>query len=214
MAKTVALNVGESFLEKIIKPIRKKEDIIVLLLESMKMFLVGNIIDNKDSKGKVIIRVDKMSRIIFEIKDKYFSFNFPFNLENRELIKFYDSGIGIDIDNKVVSILLGIFNDELIKNDSLEEIYYELAYIEGIPEIENVWRLVRKLMLFESGYLRYDYDLDRANGKLHPIHHFDICFSSGNSFKVGLDDKIDIDEFIDILDIQTECYYLGKNKNK
>lgn len=210
MAKIIAVNVGESFLEKIIKPIRKKEDIIVLLLESIKVFLVGNIICDEDSKGKVVIRVDKMSRIIFEIKDKYFSFNFPFNVEKGNLTKFYDSNIGIDIDSKVVSILLGIFNDEIIKNDSLEEIYYELAYIEGIPEIENVWRLVRKLMLFESGYLRYDCDLERANGTLHPIHHFDIYFSSGNSFKVGLDDKINIDEFIDILDIQTNCYYLGK----
>lgn len=210
MAKTLKLNVGNYFLEKIKKPIRTKEDIIILLLETIKMFLVGNVICDNESNGKVIIKVDKMSRLIYEIENKCFSFNFPFSVDNTEVTKFYDSVIGIDIDSKVISILLGIFNDEVIKNDSLEEIYYELAYIEGIPEIENIWRLVRKLMLFESGYLRYDYDLERADGKLHPLHHFDIYFSASNSFKVGLNDKVGIEEFMDILDLQTDCYYLDK----
>lgn len=216
MGKVLELSIGESLFEKVIRPIRVKEDIVILLLETMKMFLVGDIINKTERKGKVLIKIDKMSRVIFETQDKYFSFHFPFSVEKGELdsksIRFYDSNIGINLDSKTVSILLGIFYDEVMRNDSLEEIYYELSYVEGICEVEKIWKILRKLMLFESGYLRYDYDLEHENGDMHPLNHFDIYFSSGNSFKVGLNNKIAFEEFIDILDIQTECYYLENKK--
>lgn len=216
MGKIFELNIGDSFFEKVIKAIRKKEDIIVLLLETIKMFLVGNIIEESEKKGRVILKIDKMSRMIFEIEDKYFSFNFPFFIEKRELndeeIRIYDSTIGIELDSKTVSIILGIFNEKILRNDSLEDICIELAYTEEISEIDCIWKLLRKLLLFESGYLRYDYDPKYENGSIHPLNHFDIYFSSGNTFKIGMEDKMTMEYFIDILDLQTDCYYLKDMK--
>lgn len=214
MAKIFEINIGHYFEDKVLKIIREKEDIIVLLLETIKMFLVGNIIKDDQRKGKVILKIDKMSRVIFEIKDKYISFNFPFSIETREsedeYFRIYDSNIGIDIDNKIVSIILGLISQNILSKDSLEELYYELSYTENVYDLDTIWNLLRKLILFESGYLRYDYDPVHENGTMHPLNHFDFYFSSGNTLKVGLDSKITIEDFISILDVQTECHFMRR----
>lgn len=217
MGKLVKLNIGDYLFNKASSMIRDKKDIIILLLESVKALLMGDIILEENSRGTLLLKIDKMSRLFFIMEDKYFSFGFPFCVEKTfgeaEEIRIYDSSTGIEIDNKVVSILLGLFQEETYNNDSLENLYYELAENkeddEGTKYNEEIlWALFKKLLVFECGYLRYDYDPEHEDGKMHPLHHFDIYFSQGNTFKLGLEDKILSDNFIDVLDLNTECYFL------
>lgn len=217
MGKFFELKIGQYFFEKVSKPIRTKEDIVILLIESMKIFLIGDTMPVTDIKGKIIIKVDKMSRIVFEIENKYFSFNFPFNIENiynDEHITFYDIDTGLYLNNKNLSLILRIFNEDRMKKDSLEDLYLELADIEDLEYMEDILNVVKKLMLFESGYIRYDYDPDptRVNKYTHPLYHFDVYYSSNNSIKLGLRNELKVEEFIDLLDIKTNCYYIYKNK--
>lgn len=202
---------SDSYYDKTVKRIGRKEDIILLLLETMKIFLIDEIPRIHKSKGKVIIRIEKMSRVIFEFENKYFSFNFPFSIEDNSygvITRIYDSASGINLDSKNISMLIRIFDEKLQANCIIEDAYYKLASEDGIDNLSEIRYLVEKLIFFESGYLRYDYDEDNENGYLHPIHHFDINFSGGGTFKVGLDDKISVDNFIDVLDLTTDCYYL------
>jgi hypothetical protein len=213
MGKILEVQIEDLFLKKAVKAIRRKEDIIILLLESIKLFLLGNVLEIPEVKGKVLLKIDKMSRLIFEIRNKYFSFNFPFNVEVDDIssdIRIYDSLVGIDFDSKLVSILISIFNQKIITNRCLDDIYYELACGDNIPNINDIWIIVERLSMFECGYLRYDYDEEYQNGHLHPINHLDINYSVGSTFKIGFEDIITLEHFLDILDLKTNCHYLKK----
>lgn len=199
------------YYEKVSKAIRKKEDVILLLLETMKIFLIDDIFQGNDIKGKVILNIEKMSRVVFELENKYFSFNFPFSVEDDVDgigMRIYDSVSGVELDSKNISVLIRIFNEKLKGDYLIEDIYYKLASEDEINNLEEIRYIVERLIFFESGYLRYDYDNERKNGSLHPEHHFDINFSPSSTFKVGLNDRIDVDRFIDVLDLKTDCYYL------
>lgn len=211
MEKLFEKPIQETFFKKVVKPIRRKEDIIILLLETIKIFLMKDSIEITEEKGKVILKIDKMSRLIFQIENKYFSFNFPFNIEkDKTSFRVYDSLLGIDIDDKFISILISIFNQRVMTNSCLDDIYYELAYEDNSINIDYIRILVERLSMFESGYLRYDYDTKYQNGHIHPINHLDVNYSAGSTFKLGFKDSITIDDFIDILDLKTNCHYLNK----
>ncbi|ELC8460391.1 hypothetical protein QYB77_002574 [Clostridium perfringens] len=213
MEKSFEMQIEKFFLKKVVKAIRRKEDIIILLLETIKIFLMKDFIEVTEAKGKIILKVDKMSRLIFQIENKYFSFNFPFNIEvdkSVSNIRIYDSILGIDIDDKLISILISIFNEKIITDRCLDDIYYELVFGDNTLNINDIRILVERLSMFECGYLRYDYDVERQDGHIHPINHLDINYSVGSTFKLGFPDIITIDDFIDILDLKTNCHYLNK----
>lgn len=69
-------------------------------------------------------------------------------------------------------------------------------------------KMILRLFTTELGYIRYDYDEIHQNGNLHPLNHLDINYSSKGSYKLGLKKRIEIEEFLDILDVQTECRYV------
>ena len=76
--KKLEIKMGEYFYEKVIKPVRTKQEIILLLLETLK--LINNMEqDITQEKGKIVIYVDKMSRVFYQTENKAFSIYFPFN---------------------------------------------------------------------------------------------------------------------------------------
>lgn len=72
----------------------------------------------------------------------------------------------------------------------------------------DIWCLFRELLISEDGYIRYDHDPDNAAGDMHPLHHLDVFYSSGSTFKLGLRNSIDTATFEDYLDITTACRYI------
>ncbi|OSI12532.1 hypothetical protein BWD07_05380 [Neisseria canis] len=71
-----------------------------------------------------------------------------------------------------------------------------------------VYEILNSLLIMEDGYIRYDHDEERENGKLHPLYHYDIFYESGNTFKIGLTQKINVENLIDFVDITTDCHYI------
>lgn len=200
------------------KPFRTKKELILLILNTIKIIITN--IKFNNPKGKIILKVERMNRLFYEVEDKVFSIQFPFfiQMQDNTTFRIYDNDTGIDIDNKINSLLIGIFEKYDLEIITFEEFFTELFLTadegENIqPEI--LWKLIKKLFLFEIGYLRYDYDEKHENGKLHPLNHLDINYDSNSTYKIGLNDKINIEHLIDIVDINSECSFLDiKIKSK
>ncbi|MFL0250138.1 hypothetical protein ACJDT4_06860 [Clostridium neuense] len=196
--------------------IREKVDVIKLLIGTIK-YISSVTLDDLHSRLEnditVIIYVNKMSRIFYCQNEKMHTVQFPFSIleEDKKLKVYYDK---YELDSKITTILADIFNHQIEFNESLEsmaEVYYNtMKEYEAESGIYNelCWEILLYLLSFEPGYLRYDYDLERQDPIVHPLNHLDVYYSGKNTFKIGLDKKINKDDLIDILDINTNCKFL------
>lgn len=221
------------FYEEVNKPIRNKEDIIRILLLSIKGLLLKDEIGNED-KGEANIVIEKSSRIYFtckrpnELPEKYYSFVFPFFLEEDDQGKwnvkcktsqeFIDSEL---VDYLLVLLEKGWFSDENINLDDIDKFACDyLSVVEEYYSAKNInkeqkedigvwhWSIIKNLLTFEPGYIRYDYDPDpsRENEYTHPLNHLDVYYNTNGTFKLGFDkaikikDRLDFNIFKDILD--------------
>ena len=202
---------------KALLPIHRKDDLLKLLAHTIKFLVLhpnANTTEIAEDK-KLILYIDKMSRLFFCVKDKIFSFRFPFfvgvNPENGSLsISFKDY---FKFDSITSSLLLAILEQDDIFNGTLENVNERMLQeiIENEWEsidLDGVCELIKVLMLFEPGYLRYDHDEKRAAGAMHPEHHLDIFFSSTSTMKLGLKNSVESEWFIDLVNILTECKYI------
>ena len=107
-----------------------------------------------------------------------------------------------------------LFKSDISNNQGVldldSEIMQILSSFDTRPNKDQIWQILKELLVFESGYLRYDYDKERENGNLHPLNHLDINYSSNATFKIGINNTIDCNTFIDILDINTDSYFISK----
>lgn len=190
------------------EPIRNKKQADILLLETMKTFIIGNI-EGIQNSGKIILQVNKMNRFIYKIENKIFSISCPFTcLEKDNAYIFKDAITNIEINSKLISYLISIIKRQ--DNYEIEELIEEVVNVEEYEEMQETWEVLKRLYSIEYGYLRFDYDEEQENGKLHPLNHLDINFVNSSQFKIGLNKKITLEEFTDIIDLTTDCYYLDK----
>jgi len=216
--KEFKVNMTKRFLELASNPIRTKNHVIMLLLEAIPLLTYGEILD-KPTDDHIILRIDKMKRLIFVSEKKIFSFNFPFNVEVIEGEKkpiIYDSVTDIEINGINFAALKSAFEEIFNKNENhgILDLESELIHImdsfDMKPNKDKIWGILKKLLVFEAGYLRYDYDEVRQNGRLHPLNHLDINYSSDSTFKIGINNIINSNIFIDILDINTNSYFISE----
>lgn len=196
--------------------IREKFDIIKLLIGTIKYIssvTLDDLNSGLDNDITVIIHVSKMSRIFYCQDEKIYTVQFPFSIleKDRRLKIYYDK---YELDSKITTILENIFNHQIVFNESLEsmaEVYYNTMKefeVESVIYNEVCWEMFLYLLSFEPGYLRYDYDLKRQDQIMHPLNHLDFYYSGKNTFKIGLGKKINEDDLIDIIDINTKCKFL------
>ena len=215
--------------------IREKSDVIDLLLLILPEIMFSEPVDNNLGYFEVI--VDKMSRVIFTLKRedivyKRFSFNFPYviseDCNQDDLLKWEISdGSGFVINSQVISVLMILCREGLFKENidlSIEPLEFYDRIQHAIKEIDAdvtitdtlIWHFVRKLFLFEPGYLRYDLDdnEERCNEQTHPLHHLDFYYSSSATLKIGVAknnrefQKWKEDSFEQLLDLRLPCYYI------
>ncbi|MGW8114021.1 hypothetical protein ACVS9P_02360 [Caproicibacterium sp. NSD3] len=209
---------SDSLYEQSLLPIRTKYDILILLAHTIK-FLVSSPLSQQtpeENSRKMILYIDKMSRLLFCVKNKIFTFQFPLQVQipsdgNDCLSVYY--GDFLKIDSIVSSLLLAVFEQKDIFKGSLENI--DQKVLQEI--VDNEWddinwdglcELIKHLVLFEPGYLRYDHDIKHANGELHPEHHLDFFFSQNNVLKIGLRSGVESEWMLDLLNILTNCKYI------
>lgn len=202
--KRIELEIPEYY-DKIFfqKRIKYKIDIVIMLLEVVKLIHINSA--PSKSVWKIVLIVDKMKRLFFFSQNKFFSINFPFNiLTDTNRIYLWDC----EIDSKLISDIMRVIRVENFLQTSNN-------FIESIWDVENeykdegFWNVLKELLLIDDWYIRYDYDEERENWDFHPTNHYDIFYSENSQIKLWLRGKIDMNDFIDLLDVSTKCKYLN-----
>ena len=204
--------------------VKTKAHIIEILMEITRFILLQNdpefVVDEQNSKGKVVLYIDKMSRLFFFSENKYYSIVFPFHFleENGEYKIVFQSTI--EVNSRLISKVISIIQCDEFKTQC------SLDFVEPICDAEddcdeNFWIFLRELLLMEDGYIRYDFDQEeydnareRGEEDRHPLNHYDFFYSSKATFKLGLNNKISNDDFIDLVNIRTNCEYLTKHSTE
>lgn len=213
--KKIQMSFGNYYYDKLMKPIRKQRDCVALILDILNILLVGEEIS--DEKGVIMIVVDKMSRLFCFSGKKYFSMVFPFDMERVEEegnnYRIYDLVLNMEIDSRLIILMERILNqidfEESAIDEIIEKAYFDVAE-EGYSEdeVDSCFNLVMRLLSMELGYIRYDDDPEHANGTLHPLYHLDVNCSSKGTYKLGINREMGEEDFIDLLDIKTDCKYI------
>lgn len=213
MKNTIKVPFGVYYCEQFCKPIRGKQDVVSFVLYVVNLLIIAR--EESYVSGTIWIKKEKMSRVFCFMEKKYFSTVFPFEVEcnNAEEVKVYDPVWDMEIDFRKIVLLERMLKEIDFKEKTIDSII-ESAYLDVADdgytneEIDKCFRLILRLMSMELGYIRYDYDPEHVNGNLHPLHHLDINYSSKGTYKLGMNGKINDDEFVDMLDIKTECRYV------
>jgi hypothetical protein len=186
-------------------PVRDKIDYAKLIIYSTRYLLINVSIDNIECNSKMKLLIDKMSRLFFYKQTKYFSVSFPFSVQvDKNRIADISTLSGKVVDSQSISSVISILEDPKFKlNPSLTDYYIEsdTGDSDGIMILEEIFQS-------EPAYIRYDVDPKNENGKLHPLNHLDINYSTYGTYKIGLEKHIEKLSFDDFLNIRSDCFFL------
>lgn len=97
----------------------------------------------------------------------------------------------------------------LSNNLDTQSLYCYNILEEDSMVLDTSLRLFEHLLFYEWGYVRYDYDPTSAKEGIHPVNHFDVNYTKSISYKLGLSNKLELDEFINMIDKEKDCWTLG-----
>jgi len=201
--------------------IRERYDIIRIIAKACEYVVDNQYIEVLNineiaPETKAFIFIDKMTRL-FIVEDKQiFSVAFPFNVN---LIESKVTFRHFEINHSVLAAINSIVHEsmELYNIESLIDCIWENTKEMELTTEEKqiVDQIIYHLMSYEMGYIRYDVDPINAQkynerGKLniHPENHFDINYTSSATYKVGLKSAITMQDFVDFLNINTDCWFV------
>lgn len=172
-----------------------------------------------NSDNNFYIQLDKYT---FDTNRKITSISSPFILkiekisEKNEIIFIYqkqDNEIIIDTEmsNDILSILSEINLRDIYGTED-EEFLTILDTIEGYcndykKDSYNEYCTII-FFLLSSEILFTRIDIEEEANLTHPTVHIDFTTEKHSQFKIGLKRKIDSQEYINICDINKECYYI------
>ena len=84
MGKELTFTMSQQIIDMASKPLRKREDVILLLLYTIRMFDLDKSELNIHNES-IRISINKMNRIFYLLKGKMFSMQFPFRIENNDI---------------------------------------------------------------------------------------------------------------------------------
>lgn len=201
---------------KVFSPCRGKAAFIIRLCEIM-----SELCDVQESAENVdlIVGIGKFQRLFIVSGAKIFSTHFPFVLQRSLEVGSPNTYTlaGTKIDSYILSRISSIVSENF---SDIERNIYEFAdsvtsnmaiapTAGGAGFSDEVWGVLKELLLLEEGYLRYDFDPKNYDEITHPLHHLDIFYTPGCTFKVGLDKEVTHDLLLDILDPRTKCRMIG-----
>lgn len=203
--KTITKPIPEFQEDQFFAPTRDKTDFAKVVLNAAKLLLLNFSSPDIPSVSQLKLIVSKMTRLFIYTDKKYFSVAFPFNIDiSGDEVLSIRTYRGKAVDSRSIA-----FAFSFLENDTfLLQPEPSLFAIDCSPSEALGLSLLEELFLLEPGYIRYDIDPENENGKLHPLVHLDINYSSYSTYKLGLHKEISEDLFEDIVDILTDCSFL------
>lgn len=182
--------------------LKDRKDLLLVIIEACRYMMYNPQVPNADNKMMLI--VNEMNRLFFCTTKKMFSVMFPFHVNDYPSIMFDCNQI--PVDSQMLSYMRQFLDSEEFEAEGALDF---ITPIEDFQEKENkdFWTVVRYLLTYEMGYVRYDDDLAGYNNacrqgtpKRHPRYHYDVNLDSQSTFKLGLRGQITPDKFVDFLD--------------
>lgn len=198
--------------KKFSNTLKVHKDYTRVLLEITRKLLNDNDgieMSSLSSQSYMKVTIGKQSRIFVYLSvDKFYSFEYPCQVSvdriTNKVTSIYTKS-GIECSYALISNAISILDD--VKCDSIIDVYESRDEEDEFLDID-AYKLLEYFWAHEPCYLRYDYDPKNSNGALHPLYHLDINMSLNGTYKIGLKGKISPNEFEDIVNKNTECYYL------
>lgn len=200
--------------KKFSQTLKRHKDYTRVLLEITKKLLcnddtisINERIEFSHPYLKLVI--DKQSRVFIYISvDKFYSLEYPCQVEidmyTKKVNTIYTTS-GINCTLELLSNAISILDD--VQCDSIIDVYESREEEDVVLNFE-AYKLVEYFWAHEPCYLRYDYDPKSCKGALHPLNHLDVNISLRGSYKLGLKSKISPSEFENIVNKNTDCYFL------
>lgn len=230
MSEIYSYSIGKALRKVLKSPARSQFDLIKLLLETVREILTPNSdtyeINKEYQLETEILKIvfpnkskERLQRIFYDIKYPDFkgkpmytiqSISFPFQLmfEHNELDKIFykTSSFQIELNSYIISKIFTIINildtEELTWGKDWVQEIMEILYPSENDEVLNdgeLFYLINDLMMLDFGYIRFDCDPKYENEN-HPLNHFDVNLDRRLTYKIGMKNPINIEEFIDIID--------------
>lgn len=211
MSKEYSYWLTDQYFKKIFQMHKNSLDLLEVLFDAIYYAQLKPTVKKK-KYGKLLLNLDSVQRIFFFSEKQYFSFYFPFSVEDKrkKLMYYFEKDKQIDVLE--ISALQSVleYYREHDKMDIISYLQESDDFSRTSLNYEKIDYVFRKLVCMEFGYVRYDWDKTNENKRIHPLHHLDIDLSDSSTFKVGLDKKISNEEFVDIFKSDVDCWYLKK----
>jgi hypothetical protein len=192
--------------DDVLSPIRDKVDYIRVLMYASRYILTNTDRGADIGNTELKLVIESASRLYFISENKYFSIMYPFAMlfDGEEIVRITTHS-GLVVDSGTISLVLAVLDDEIFQQKPSPIDFFIRHDGNEMLGLE----IIEELLRHEPSYIRYDHDPKRQNGHLHPLHHLDINYSQAGTYKIGLRVAINLQEFEDILNLDTSCYYIG-----
>jgi hypothetical protein len=174
--------------------------ILILVIESCRFMMHNEQVVNANHRFMLV--VDDMNRLFFSKEGKMFSIMFPFHVNEYPTIRFDLNNL--PLDGKMLSDVNRFLESGVLDEEDPIDFFDTIDNLQD--ENPDFWVVVKHLMTYEIGYIRYDDDPDafrkaskRGVPKQHPRYHYDINLDSQATFKIGLQRQLTPDAFVDFL---------------
>lgn len=194
--------------------IKSRTQLLKLIFESCRFMMFNHNVQHANSLMMLVVK--DMSRLFFCADKKMYSIVFPFHVMlNPDKSPYVHFDLeGIDIDSAMISHLSEVVDSKKFESDCSLDFFEPISDKEAMFS-SKFWFVLRYLMTYEIGYVRFDDDVLGYNEaskkgvpKLHPRYHYDINCSQSAAFKIGVDKKLSPDKFVDFLDDTIERKFL------
>ena len=183
-------------------PIRSKEDVISRLMDMIDIFSNSPERTTENSSfDQILLHIGGSKRFFVFFENHFYSIVCPFTIEEDKLELFFRTE-SIYLNTGITSFVKGyiaIGEENAFSKENLKE--YSLSLTDSKD-------LIRTLLTFSDGYLRYDYDKEHADKILHPLNHLDLYYTNTSQIKLGLPTRLRRRKFIEIVEIEAPCAYL------
>lgn len=190
-------------------------DFMLMTLDVLDYFLMNHSrvkeVDVIENSAFMVVIQNKRATVFYN-DCKYVSIHFPFGYSIPQKKFHYHSEV---VDIIRVSHLRAILQKTKEKGALIEGLAScndgimptEMGYVTDADK-----NLYTALCTLEPGYLRFDYDKKNANGRYHPLAHFDVNFTNDSTYKIGLYGRPSKELFLRLLDNDKERAYI-ENEN-